>query len=107
VLVTGPKDASHAAAAHKLLTSPDAHLVLVLGGDHLEDGISAIQAALEDDTLRPHYAAVEAKRLATRFEDRKPDITAARKLVNGKSVVTDSEKQKLQKLLSLHSRCCF
>ncbi|OCK96278.1 uncharacterized protein K441DRAFT_58503 [Cenococcum geophilum 1.58] len=100
VLVTGSKDESHAAAAHKLLTSPDAHLVLVLGGDHLKDGISAIQAALEDDTLRPHYAAVEAKRLATRFEDRKPDITAARKLVNDKIVITDSEKQKLQKLFT-------
>lgn len=99
VLVTGPKDLSHAATAHKLLTSPDAHLVLVLGGDHLEDGISAIQAALKDNTLRPHYEAIEAKRLATRFEDRKPNITAARELFNDESVVTDSEKQKLQKLL--------
>jgi hypothetical protein len=100
VLVTGPKDASHAAAAHKLLTSPDAHLVLVLGGDHLEDGISAIEAALEDDTLRPHYEAVVAKRLATRFEGREPDIDAARMLFNYKSVATISEKEKLQRLFT-------
>jgi hypothetical protein len=45
VLVTGPKDVSHEAAAHKLLTSLDAYLVLVLGGGHLEDGTSAIQTA--------------------------------------------------------------
>jgi hypothetical protein len=96
VLVTGPKDASHAAAAHKLLACPDAHLVLVFGGDHLKDGISAIQAALKDDTLRPHYAVVEARRLATRFEDREPDIDAAKKLVEGNIVVTKSENQKLQ-----------
>jgi hypothetical protein len=99
VLVTGPKDASHARAAHTLLTSRDAHLVLVLGGDHLKDGVAAIQAALENDILRPHYAAVEAKRLATRFEGRNPDIAAARSLLEHKIVMTNSEKDKLQKLL--------
>jgi hypothetical protein len=95
VLVTGTKDETHAAAAHKLLTCPDAHLVLVLGGDHLQDGISAIQSALDDDTLRPHYAVVEAKRLATKFRGRKPDMDAARELVGGNIVVTKSEQQKL------------
>jgi hypothetical protein len=100
VLVTGPKDASHAVAAHKLLTSPDAHLVLVLGGDHLENGISVIQAALENDVLRPHYAAIEAKRLARRFEDRRPDITAAKRLFDGKIIATDSETEKLQNWLA-------
>ncbi|KAH8731596.1 hypothetical protein GQ44DRAFT_767455 [Phaeosphaeriaceae sp. PMI808] len=44
VLVTGPKDASYAAAAHKLLTSPNAYLVIVLGGDHLDQDVVAIQA---------------------------------------------------------------
>lgn len=99
VLVTGPKDASHAAAAHKLLTSPDAHLVMVLGGDHLDQGVAAIQAALQDDTLRPHFVAIEAKLLATRFQNRKPDVEAAKQLIDGKSILTNTEKQKLQKLL--------
>jgi hypothetical protein len=99
VLVTGPQNASHAAAAHKLLTCPDAHLVLVLGGDHLKDGISAIQAALEDDTLRPHYAVVEAKRLAKRFNEREPEIADAKKLDESNIVVTKSEREKLDILL--------
>jgi hypothetical protein len=96
VPMTGPKDASHAAATHKLLACPDAHLVLVLGGDYRKDDISAIQAALKNDTLWPHYAVVEARRLATRCEDREPDIDAARKLVEGSIVVTKSGNQKLQ-----------
>jgi hypothetical protein len=100
VLVTGPQDASHAAAAHKLLTSPDAHLVLVLGGDHLKNGIEAIQTALKDKTLRPYYGSIEAKRLATmRFKDRKPDVDVARELMDSKNIVTSSENKKLQKLL--------
>jgi hypothetical protein len=99
VRVTEPKDASHSAAANKLLASPDAHLVLIMGGDHLKDGISAIHAALKDDTLRPHYEFVEAKRVATRFEDRKPDVQAAKELISDSSIVTDSERQKLQSLL--------
>ncbi len=56
VMVTPLVDNSHAAAALKVLTTPDTLLTLVLGGDHLDDGIDAIQAALKDETLRPHYA---------------------------------------------------
>jgi len=100
ILVTGPQNASHAAAAHQLLTSPDAHLVLVFGGDHLQQGVTAIQAALQDDTLRPHFAAAEARRLAMRFGDRKPDVEAAKRLIDGNSVLSNSEKQKLQILLA-------
>jgi len=100
VLVTGPQTESHAAAAHKLLTSADAHLVLVLGGDHLTDGISAIKKAVEDETLGPHYAAIEAKRYATRFQDRKPDLDVARYLFSYEGIVlSESEEQKLKKLL--------
>ncbi|MEO6093906.1 MAG: hypothetical protein ABIT04_04025 [Novosphingobium sp.] len=62
VFVTGARDASHAAAAHRALATPDLHLVLVIGGDHLQDGIGALAQTLDDDVLRPHYAAIEAKR---------------------------------------------
>jgi hypothetical protein len=100
ILVTGPTDASHAATAHMLLNSPDVHLVLAFGGDHLEQGVSAVRAALQDEVLRPHYVATEAKRLATRFQTRKPDVEAAQRLIDSRSILTYSEKQKLRNLLA-------
>jgi hypothetical protein len=99
VLVTGVESAGHAAAAHKLLTTPDAHLVVIFGGDHLEDGVAAVRGALANDTLRPHYAGVEAKRLATRFGTRMPKLDEAKKLLDSKAVLSHAEKQKLTKLL--------
>lgn len=63
LFVTGAASASHAAAAHQVLAVPDVHLVLALGGDHLADGIRVIAGALKDDVLRPHFAAIEARRI--------------------------------------------
>ena len=103
VFITDAHDSKHAAAAHKILTTPDAHLVLVLGGDHLEDGIKAIQQAVEDKTLGPHYAAVEAKRLAQPFEERCANCEEAKKLVEQKGVVVSrKEKAKLIRLFQKH-----
>ncbi|KAJ5462259.1 hypothetical protein N7530_010464 [Penicillium desertorum] len=98
VMVTCHEDAKHAEAAHKVLATPDAHLVLVLGGDHLEAGILAIQFALEDSTLRPHFAAIEARRCA---QGRKPlDLDNAKRLFKERSVImSDTEKAKLGSLV--------
>ncbi|KAF3158069.1 hypothetical protein TWF751_001812 [Orbilia oligospora] len=96
ILVTPPLDKSHAAAAHKLLTTPDAHLVLVLGGDYLEDGVAAIQQALKDETLRKHFASTEAKRLLKR---RNPDFEQATNLVSEDNIVlSDAERAKFGRL---------
>ncbi|KAK6357503.1 hypothetical protein TWF718_001812 [Orbilia javanica] len=96
VLVTPPFEKSHAAAAHRLLTTPDAHLVLVLGGDYLEDGVGAIKQALEDETLRKHFNGTEAKRV---LKLETPDIEEATKLVSEDGVVlSEVEKEKLKKL---------
>ena len=62
-MVTPPVDDAHAEAALKVLTTPDALLTLALGGDHLDEGIEAIQAALDNPVLRPHFAYIEAKRV--------------------------------------------
>jgi hypothetical protein len=97
VIVTSPVDDSHAAAALKILTTPDTLLTVVLGGDHLTDGIEAIQLALNNPVLRPHYAYIEAKRLATRFGKRKPDQKAAAALLDEAPVLSDSERQKAAK----------
>jgi hypothetical protein len=98
VMVTCHEDAKHAEAAHKVLATPDAHLVLVLGGDHLEAGILAIQFALEDSILGPHFAAIEARRCA---QGRKPlDLDKAKRLFKeGSVIMSDTEKAKLESLV--------
>jgi hypothetical protein len=100
VFITTATDPSHAKAAHKMLTTPDAHVLLVLGGDceHLKSGKEAIDLALADKTLRPHYVAIEAKRLATKFYE-KQDLRAAEKLVREHQPCWSSdERKKLEKL---------
>jgi hypothetical protein len=99
VMVTGSRDAAHAAAAHEVLATPDAHLVLVLGGDHLSDGMRAVGAAVGNDVLRPHFAAVEAKRLAQRAGRRAPDLAGAAALVDEETVMSGTELGKLAKLV--------
>lgn len=98
VLVTGAQNDAHAAAAHHVLATPDAHLVLVLGGDHLTDGIAAIEAAVADPVLRPHFAVIEAKRVAERFGQRAPQLDRAESLVDESTVMSDHEAGKLARL---------
>lgn len=98
VMVTGVVDARHAAAAHKVLSTPDAHLVLAIGGDHLDEGIAAIQAALDSPVLRPHFAVIEAKRLGRRFGRRKADPKAAADLIDNSTVMSGSEIGKMAKI---------
>ena len=100
VMVSGVVDAKHAAAAHQVLATPDAHLVLAIGGDHLSDGIAAIQAALESPVLRPHFAAIEAKRLGRRFGARKADVKGAADLLDNSTVMSGAEAGKLATIAS-------
>ncbi|HEX8061707.1 MAG TPA: hypothetical protein VF535_00675 [Allosphingosinicella sp.] len=100
LLVTGAASASHAAAAHWLLATPDAHLVLALGGEHLDDGIRAIHAALDDEVLRPHYAVIEARRIATLDQRAGRKVRAeVRNLLADDTVMSQSESEKLDQLV--------
>jgi hypothetical protein len=99
VTVLAAVDASHREAARKVLGTPDLVLTLAFGGDHLEDGLAAVQAALANDVLRPHYAFVEAKRLATRFRERAPDIEGAAALIDGDTVMSHAELGKAARLV--------
>ena len=99
VMVTPAVDEDHAAAALRILTAPDALLTLVLGGDHLDEGIEAIHIALEDDVLAPHYAYIEAKRVGKRFGDRDADVDAAAALLGKDTVLSTREAQKAVELL--------
>lgn len=95
VMITPPVDEAHAKVAMKLLTTPEVLSVLVLGGDHLKEGIEAIQLALKNKVLRPHYALIEAKRLGQRFFTRKPDIAGASQLIDKNTVLSASEASRL------------
>jgi len=92
-------DEAHAEAALRIMQTPDTVLTLALGGDHLEEGIAAIQAALDNEVLRPHYAYVEARRLAAGFQQRPPDLAGAADLVEPDTVMSEAEVDKAAKLV--------
>jgi hypothetical protein len=96
VFITGAHTVPHAKAAHKVLTTPDAHLVLAFGGSYLSSGIEALGVAVEDDVLGPHWSVVNAKVLA---KDGEKDY--GRQLLEDKEqyVLTVDEEQKLERLL--------
>ena len=101
VTVTPPVTPGHAQAAQKILTTPDTHLVLVVGGDHLTEGLEAIDAAIANSTLRPHFAAIKAKCLAEPFLNRPADVVAARAYLEGDVVMSPAEEDKINNLVAV------
>jgi len=99
LMVTPAADHAHAVAALKVLSTPDALLVLALGGDHLVDGLAAVHAALDNAVLRPHFAFVEAKRVGERFNNRRPDLKRAAELIDEAAVMSGAEIKKAAKLV--------
>lgn len=95
VMVTPPVNNSHAKAAISTLMAPDLLLTLVFGGDHLDEGVEALNAALEDKTLAPHFAVIQAKRLGRRFSQRQADPKAAMKAITEDTIMTPSEVRKI------------
>jgi hypothetical protein len=73
-------------------------LTLAIGGDHLEDGIDAVRAAIDDPVLRPHFAVVEAKRVGRPFRKRKPDLKAAAELIDEQTVMSPAEIKRTAEL---------
>ncbi|MGC5172134.1 hypothetical protein ACLQ2Q_15940 [Microbacterium sp. DT81.1] len=91
VIVTGPETKEHAVAAHRMLSVPNAMLTLVLGGDHLEDGVSTIRRALDCQQLTEHVAWIEAKRLAVPFFERPARLQEAVDLLDETTVMSQAE----------------
>lgn len=100
VMVTPPVDEKHAKAALEILSTPDALVTLAVGGDHLTDGIEAIQTGLKNKVLRPHFEYIEAKRLAQRFGKRKANLKAAAELISDDTVMSPAEIKKAAKLVA-------
>ena len=91
VIVTGPENHEHAVAAHRMLGVPNAMLTLVLGGDHLKDGVSTIHRALDCQQLTDHVAWIEAKRLAVPFFERPASLERAMDLLDENTVMSQAE----------------
>ncbi len=85
------RDEKHAEAARCILSAPDALLTLALGGDHLEDGIAAVKAGIDNPVLHPHFAYIEAKRAASPFRGRKADLAKAAELIDETTVMSAAE----------------
>ena len=99
VMVTPPVDDDHAKAAYKIISNPDSLLVLVMGGDHLKEGIEAIQAGVENPILKPHYALIEAKRISKKFGKRQSNLKAASKMITKQTVMSQPEIESLKKIM--------
>jgi hypothetical protein len=99
VMVTPPENEKHAKAALKVLATPDVLVALVVGGDHLTEGVEAIATALKDPVLKPHYAYIEAKRLSQRFGKRKANFEKAAKLITDEAVMSPAEIKKAATLI--------
>jgi hypothetical protein len=101
LMVLPALDQAHADAALHILDTPGVLITLALSGDHQEDGIAAVHAALASDVLRPHFAYVEARRLASRFLRRSPDLAAAADIVEPEAVMSAAEVDKASRILQV------
>jgi hypothetical protein len=100
VWITDATDESHREAAAAVLTSADLSVVLALGGgDHLTDGIAALDKALAVDELRPHYAATEALRAGRSFFDRDADPGRVDEVLGGGVVAGADEIESAARLV--------
>ena len=104
LMVTPAVGEEHAAAALKILSTPDALLTLAIGGDHLEEGIAAIKAGLNNRVLGPHYAIIEAKRIGRRFGKRRPKILEACALLDDNVVLSSAEVRSALELIKAQSK---
>lgn len=98
VTVEPPPDLAAERVAREVLGTPDLLLCVALGGDHLPAGRRALAQALADPVLRPHYAAIEARRLARRGAA--GDRRRAAALWREPTVAGGSERRKIERLLA-------
>jgi len=100
VMITPPVNESHASAAKIALSEPDLLLTLAIGGDHLAEGNAALDVAMTDDTLAPHFAVIKAKSIGRRFGQRKASPTKAIKALGSDPVFSNSEAERMAEIAS-------
>jgi hypothetical protein len=77
-------------------------VVALRGGEHLRDGIEALETALRAPRLRPHYAATEALRAGRPFFDRAASAEALVDALREDVVATVDEIEEAARLLQQH-----
>ncbi len=77
LMVTPPENEKHANAALDIFSTPKTLLALAIGGRHIKEGNAAIEAAMDCEQLKNHYAVIRAKRKGNRHFDVPPDLNAA------------------------------
>jgi hypothetical protein len=101
IYVEDAKSPAHAAAAAAVLSQPDLAVVVALGGgDHLTEGLEALDRALATDELRPHYAVTEAMRVGRSFFDRDADDGKMLELLSKNVVVATSEVRTASRMIA-------
>ncbi|PCI33600.1 MAG: hypothetical protein COB54_04725 [Alphaproteobacteria bacterium] len=100
VMVSPALDQAHAEAAMEVLACPDLLLTLALGGDHITEGIAALDKVLKNEVLAPYYKIIEAKRLGNLKGQRTPNFVKAAKLIDKNTIMTGNEAEHLQGALS-------
>jgi hypothetical protein len=99
VRVTPPVDDDHRTAALRILSTPDALLSIAIGGDHLIEGNKAIDFAMRNPILRPHFAIIQAKLLLTGPQPHKINPEMACSLIDNKVVMSFDEIGSISQLL--------
>jgi hypothetical protein len=99
IRVTPPVDDDHRTAALRILSTPDTLFSIAIGGDHLIEGNKAIEFAMSNPTLRPHFAIIRAKLLLTGPQPDKIDPSTACSLIDDKVVMSFSEIDSISQLL--------
>jgi hypothetical protein len=97
VQVTAAVDDDHTAAALKVLSTPDTLFSIAIVGDHLVEGNEAVEAAMDNPILRPHFAVIRSKLLLTGPKDLRPEVACD--LLDLKAVMSFDEINSIIKLL--------
>jgi hypothetical protein len=98
VRVTPAVDHKHRAAALKILSTPDTLLNLAIVGDQFTEGTNAIDAALDNPILAPHFALLRAKLFLVGPINKNPN--AACDLIDDTNVMSFDEIDSVSDLLS-------
>jgi hypothetical protein len=105
VHVSDALDSKHHTAALTIFSTPDTLLSLAIVGDQFDEGNNAVQLALDNPVLKPHYSVIEAKRWLIG----KPRATAAEMpkralrgcaLIDDTTVMSFDEMERLCELLA-------
>ncbi|HVK59385.1 MAG TPA: matrixin family metalloprotease [Candidatus Kapabacteria bacterium] len=94
VQITPAVDDSHRVAAMKLLSTPDTLLAFAIGREYLVEGSEAVDIALANEVLRPHFLSIPIKEDALK-KGKEPN----RSLFDADSVLSLSEIIRIVTLL--------